>query len=281
MKNTRKNNRKMSNEKQTEKNTKKYTKKPFRQEENNIHISEDRIEGRNPVMEALKAGREIDKILIQKGERHGSIVKIIASAKERKIVIQEVVRQKLDEISATGVHQGVIAYTAMHQYVDLEDILKFASEKGEAPFVILADEITDPHNLGSILRTANAVGAHGVIIPKRRAVGLTAVVAKASAGAIEYVPVAKVSNLSQTIDKLKQEGLWIVGSDIQATQDYYESDLKGAIGLVIGSEGKGMSRLIKEKCDFLVKIPMKGEIDSLNASVAGAIIMYEVLRQRI
>ncbi len=254
--------------------------KPFIQEKHSVQLSEDRIEGRNPVIEALKAGREIDKILIQKGERHGSIVKVIASAKERRIVIQEVLKQKLDEISVTGAHQGVIAYTAMHQYVDVEDMLKIASEKGESPFLILADEITDPHNLGSIIRTANAVGAHGVIIPKRRAVGLTAVVAKASAGAIEYVPVAKVTNLSQTIDKLKQEGVWIVGSDIQGTQDYYEADLKGPMGLVIGSEGKGMSRLIKEKCDFLVKIPMIGEIDSLNASVAGAVIMYEVLRQR-
>jgi 23S rRNA (guanosine2251-2'-O)-methyltransferase len=243
-------------------------------------FGQDRLEGRNPVMEALKAGREIDKILVQKGERAGSIVRIIALAKEKRIVVQEVERQKLDILSSTGVHQGIIAFVAMHQYVEVEDILAKAAEKGEHPFIILVDEITDPHNLGSILRTADAVGAHGVIIPKRRSVGLTAVVAKASAGAIEYVPVARVSNLSQTIDKLKEQGIWVVGADMDGEQTLYEADLKGPIGLVIGSEGEGMGRLVKEKCDFLVRIPMKGEISSLNASVAGAVLMYEVFRQR-
>lgn len=242
--------------------------------------AEDRIEGRNPVMEALKSDREIDKILVQQGERHGSIVKIIAFAKEKKIVVQEVARQKLDALSAIGNHQGIIAFAAMHQYVEIDEILSKAAKKEEPPFVIIAEEITDPHNLGSILRTANAAGAHGVIISKRRSVGLTAAVAKASAGAVEYVPVAKVTNLSRTIEQLKKQGIWIVGTDTQGEQYLYQADLKGPIGLVIGSEGKGMSRLVKEKCDFLIKIPMKGEIDSLNASVAGGVVMYEVLRQR-
>lgn len=243
-------------------------------------IVQDKLEGRNPVMEALKAGREIDKIMVQKGAREGSIVRIIAQAREKGIIIQEVEKQKLDMLSSTGVHQGIIAFVAMQQYVEVEDILQKAAERNEDPFIILVDEITDPHNLGSILRTANAVGVHGVIIPKRRSVGLSAVVAKASAGAIEYVPVARVANLSQEIDRLKKQGLWIVGADVSGEQGLYKADLKGSIGLVIGSEGQGIGRLIKEKCDFLIKIPMKGEINSLNASVAAAIMMYEVFRRR-
>lgn len=250
------------------------------QKKDNEFLREDQLEGRNPVLEALKSGREIDKILVLKGQREGSIKKIISLAREQKIVVQQVEKPKLDKISSTGAHQGVIAFVAMRQYVDVEDILSKAEERNEEPFVILIDEITDPHNLGSILRTANAAGAHGVIIPKRRTVGLTAVVAKASAGAIEYVPVAKVANLAQTIDLLKEKGLWIVGADMSGEHNFYKADLKGPIGLVIGNEGKGIGRLVKEKCDFLVKIPMKGEIESLNASVAGAIIMYEILRQR-
>ncbi|NLY44324.1 MAG: 23S rRNA (guanosine(2251)-2'-O)-methyltransferase RlmB [Clostridiaceae bacterium] len=257
-------------------------KKPFvKSETNNEYaFNEDRLEGRNPVLEALKAGREIDKILVQKGEREGSILKILAMAKEKKIVVQEVEKAKLDSLSSTRAHQGVIAFVAAHEYVEVEDMLSNAKDRREDPFIIILDEVTDPHNLGSVLRTANAVGVHGVIIPKRRSVGLTAAVAKASAGAVEYVPVARVSNLAQTIDKLKKEGLWIAGADAQGKQAFYEADLKGPVAIVIGSEGEGIGRLVKEKCDFLVNIPMKGQISSLNASVAAAVLMYEVVRQR-
>ncbi|MGE4284227.1 MAG: 23S rRNA (guanosine(2251)-2'-O)-methyltransferase RlmB [Clostridia bacterium] len=249
-------------------------------EENTEEESQDKLEGRNPVMEALKSGREINKIFVQKGEREGSIIRIIAMAKEKKIIIQEVERQKLDNLSSTHAHQGVIAFVSMHSYVEVEDIMANAAGKGEHPFIIIVDEINDPHNLGSILRTANAAGAHGVIIPKRRAVGLTAAVAKTSAGAIEYVLVARVTNIGQTIDRLKEQGVWIVGADMSGDKNFYEADLKGPIGLVVGNEGEGIGRLVKEKCDFLVKIPMKGEIASLNASVAGAVLMYEVVKQR-
>ncbi|WP_053955627.1 23S rRNA (guanosine(2251)-2'-O)-methyltransferase RlmB [Inediibacterium massiliense] len=239
----------------------------------------DKIEGRNPVIEVLKADREIDKIMILKGAE-GSAKKIIGMAKDKNIVISYVEKQKLDQISESHAHQGVIAFVAAHKYSDLEDIFKKAEEKGEDPFIIILDEITDPHNLGSIIRTANASGAHGIIIPKRRAVGLTGVVAKTSAGAIEYVPVCKVSNIAQTIDSLKDKGVWIAGADMDGKKKYHEENLTGSIALVIGSEGKGISRLIKEKCDFLVNIPMKGEVSSLNASIAASILMYEVARQR-
>lgn len=239
---------------------------------------QDKIEGRNPVTEAIKSGREIDKLLVS--AREGSIKKIVAMAKEKGIVVQEVVRTKLDELSETGAHQGVIALVAAHDYATVEDILANAEQKGEKPFIILLDEITDPHNLGSILRTANATGAHGVIIPKRRSVGLSSVVAKTSAGALEYTPVARVSNLAQTIEKLKEQGIWFYATHQDATQSYTEVDLKGGIGIVIGSEGNGVSRIVAEKCDFLISIPMKGEINSLNASVAAGVIMYEALRQR-
>ena len=201
-------------------------------------------------------------------------------AKERGIVVQEVVKSKLDELSDTGAHQGVIALVAAHSYATVEDILKIAEDKGESPFIILLDEITDPHNLGSILRTANAVGAHGVIIPKRRSVGLSGVVAKTSAGALEYTPVAKVTNLAQTIDALKEKGVWFYATHQDAKQSYTEVDYKGGVGIVIGSEGHGVSRIVAEKCDFLISIPMKGEINSLNASVAAGVIMYEALKQR-
>ena len=244
-------------------------------------MSMDKIEGRNPVMEALKAGREIDKILVAKGAAEGSIKKIIAIAKEKGITVQNVERNKLNEISESDSHQGIIAMAAAHEYSSLEDILEAAKNKGKEPFVLLLDEIMDPHNLGSIMRTADAVGVDGIIIPKRRSVGLTAVVAKTSAGAIEYVPVAKVSNIAQTIDKLKDAGFWVAGADADGQQAHYEANLRGPIALVIGSEGQGISRLIKEKCDFLVKIPMVGNVSSLNASVAAAVFMYEVLRQRI
>lgn len=241
---------------------------------------QDKIEGRNPVMEAIKADRTIDKILVLRGEKEGSIVKIIAMAKEKGIVIQEVERAKLGQLSQTGAHQGIVAFVSTYDYVEVEDILNAAREKDEQPFIIILDEITDPHNLGSVLRSANAAGAHGVIIPKRRSVGLSAVVAKSSAGAIEYVLVAKVANIAQTIDSLKEKNIWVVGADADGQKVYYESDLKGPVALVIGSEGEGIGRLVKEKCDFLVKVPMKGRISSLNAGVAAAVLMFEVVRQR-
>jgi 23S rRNA (guanosine2251-2'-O)-methyltransferase len=239
----------------------------------------DRIEGRNPVIEALKSGREIDKILIAKGGE-GSIAKIKAMARESGVTVQYVERAKLNEISETGSHQGVIAFVAMHSYASVDDILNRAREKNESPFIVVLDEITDPHNLGSILRTANAAGVHGVIIPKRNSAGLSATVAKTSAGAIEYTPVAKVANIAQTIEMLKSKNIWIYGTHQSAQTDYTDADFKGAACLVIGSEGEGIGRLITGKCDFLVKIPMKGEIGSLNASVAAGIIMYEAVRQR-
>ncbi|MBF8983465.1 23S rRNA (guanosine(2251)-2'-O)-methyltransferase RlmB [Lutibacter sp. B2] len=240
----------------------------------------NKIEGRNPVIEVLKSDRDIDKIMIANGAEKGSMQIIIGKAKDRGITIQYVDRKKIDQLSETHAHQGVIAFAAAHNYVEVSDILKRAQDQGEDAFIIILDEITDPHNLGSIIRTADACGAHGIIIPKRRAVGLTGIVAKTSAGAIEYVPVAKVSNIGQTIDSLKEQGIWITGADMAGENKHYEQDLKGKIGLVIGSEGKGISRLIKEKCDFLVNIPMKGKVSSLNASVASSILMYEVVRQR-
>ncbi len=240
----------------------------------------DRLEGRNPILEALKADRTFNKILVAKGEREGSIKQIIAMAREKGIVIQEADRRNLDAISLTKSHQGIIAYVSVKEYVEVDDILKVARSKGEHPFIVILDEIADANNFGSILRTADAVGVHGVIIPKRRAVGLTPTVAKASAGAIEYVPVARVSNLAQTIEYLKKENIWVVGTDQTAEKDFYNSDLKGPIALVIGSEGEGMGRLIREKCDFVVNIPMKGSISSLNAAVAGAVVMFEIMKQR-
>ena len=240
----------------------------------------DKIVGRNPVLEALRSEREIDKILVAKGAEQGSIQKIIGIAKDKGIPIQYVEKQKIEQLSETHAHQGVLAYVAAYEYADIEDMLKRAEDKGESPFLIILDEITDPHNLGSVIRTANAAGAHGVIIPKRRSVGLTAAVAKTSAGALEYVPVAKVSNIAQTIEGLKAKGIWVIGADMDREQTYYKADLTGNIALVIGSEGKGIGRLIKEKCDYLVNIPMKGEVGSLNASVAASIIIYEVMKQR-
>ncbi len=239
----------------------------------------DKIIGRNPVMEAIKAGREIDKILVKKGEMGGSLIPLIKKAKDLKIPVIEADKVKLDTISEGENHQGVIAYVAAHSYCTVEDILDNARKKEKAPFIIILDKITDPHNFGSILRTANCVGADGVIIPKRGSVGISDVVAKTSAGAVEYTPVAKVTNISQTIDNLKKEGIWVVGAE--ACGDVmYNTDLKGSIALVVGSEGEGISHLVKEKCDFLCKIPMYGEINSLNASVAAAVMMYEIVRQR-
>ena len=240
---------------------------------------EDKIIGRNPVLEAIKAGRSIDKILIKKGKYEGSIIPVVKKAKEAGIIIQETERSKLDAVAEGGNHQGVIAYVSAYEYVSVADILNKAREKGEAPFVIICDKITDPHNLGAIIRTANCVGAHGVIIPKRGSAGLNSAAAKTSAGAVEYTGVAKVTNISDTIEKLKKEGLWIAAADMDG-QPMYEVDLKGSLGIVIGSEGEGVSRLVKEKCDFIVSIPMRGEINSLNASVAAGVVMYEALRQR-
>lgn len=246
---------------------------------NNEELLTDRIEGRNPVIEALRSGREIDKVLVAKGDTEGSISMILSKAKERGIPVQEVDRRRLNELSQTGNHQGVLAFVAMHEYTDVAEMLRRAEEKGESPFLIALDQLTDPHNLGSVIRTANAVGAHGVIIPKRRAVGLTAVVAKSAAGALEYTPVAKVTNLTRTLEDLKKKGIWVIGADMSG-ENLYQSDLKGPICLVVGAEGEGISRLVREACDFVVSIPMNGEIESLNASVAAGVMMYEVLRQR-
>lgn len=236
--------------------------------------------GRNPVYEAIVSERCIDKLFVLKGERQGSIVKILGLAKEKQIVISEVEKQKLDMLSMGGVHQGVVCYCSAKEYSTIDDMLDLAKSKNQDPFIIICDEINDPHNLGAIIRTANAVCAHGVIIPKRRSVGLSSVVSKSAAGALEYVKVARVPNLVSAIEELKQKGLWIYGADIEGKDIYFNSNLKGSIALVIGSEGQGMSRLVKSKCDVLLRIPMLGEITSLNASVAGSVLMYEVVRQR-
>ncbi|WP_083480049.1 23S rRNA (guanosine(2251)-2'-O)-methyltransferase RlmB [Oxobacter pfennigii] len=250
-------------------------------EVNNAYEDIPRLEGRNPVLEALKSGRTIEKLYVAKGSLEGSIKQIISMAREKGIVINEIDRVKMDAMSETRSHQGVIANVSPYTYVEVEDILNFAAERNEKPFIVILDEIYDPHNLGSIIRTADASGVHGIIISKRRAVGLTPAVAKASAGAIEYAKVAKVTNISQTIRQLKDKGVWIVGTDADGEKSYYESDLTGPIALVVGSEGEGMGKLVKESCDFIVNLPMKGNISSLNAGVAGAIVMYEILRQRI
>lgn len=234
--------------------------------------------GRNPVMEALKSGRQIDKLMILR-DGEGSIRKLAAMARDKKIQVQYVERTVLDRIAGKRPHQGVAAYVAAHGYCELDDILQAAWDRGEDPFVILLDGLEDPHNLGAIMRTANAAGAHGIVIPNRRSVSLTETVAKASAGAIEYVPVARVSNLAQAIDKLKENGLWIAACDMDG-KSYYDAELTGAVALVVGGEGHGVGRLVRDKCDFVLSIPMKGQINSLNASNAAAILMYEVFRQR-
>lgn len=241
---------------------------------------DDRIFGTNPVFEALSSGREIDKIFILEGARHSRLGQIISLAKKRGIHYTTVSRKKLDELSENGNHQGILAFAAAHEYSTVDDILILAEKRGEAPFIIIAEGLSDPHNLGSIVRTANAAGAHGVIIPKNRSVGLTATVAKVSAGALEYTPVARVTNISSTIDELKKAGLWIAGTALEGSSLHYDADLTGALAIVIGSEGEGLSRLVREKCDFLVKIPMLGQAESLNASVAAGVLMYEAVRQR-
>lgn len=243
-------------------------------------FNEYTIEGRNAVIEAFRSGRPIDRVFIQDGCQDGPIMTIKREAGKRNTVIKHVAKERLDQMSETGKHQGVIAQAAAYEYSEPEDILKAAKDKGEAPFLFLLDNIEDPHNLGAIIRTANLAGAHGVIIPKNRAVGLTATVARTSAGALNYTPVARVTNLAQTIDKLKKEGIWFVCADMDGTS-MYKLDLKGPIGLVIGSEGEGVGRLVKEKCDMTAAIPMRGNIDSLNASVAAGVLAYEIVRQRL
>lgn len=238
------------------------------------------IEGRNAVLEAFRSGKTIDRLFVLKGCQDGPVRTIIREAKKHDTILDYVEKERLDQLSETKKHQGVIAFAAAYEYAQVEDILKAAEDKQEDPFLILLDNIEDPHNLGAIIRTANLAGAHGVIIPKRRAAGLTATVAKASAGALNYTPVAKVTNISQTIKDLKARGIWFVCADMDG-ETMYRLDLKGPIGLVIGSEGEGVSRLVKENCDFTASIPMAGEIDSLNASVATGVLAYEIVRQRI
>lgn len=240
---------------------------------------ENKIEGRNAVLEALRAGKPIDKLYVLDGCPDGPVRTIIREAKKGDTIINYVKKERLDQLSETGHHQGVIAMAASYEYATVEDILEKAREKGEAPFIFVLDNIEDPHNLGAMIRTANLAGAHGVIIPKQRAVGLTPTVARTSAGAINYTPVAKVTNLKQTMEQLKKEGMWFVCADMDGTP-YYQMNLKGPMGLVIGNEGEGVSRLIKETCDFVASIPMKGDIDSLNASVAAGVLAFEIARQR-
>lgn len=244
-------------------------------------LREDLIEGRNAVLEALKSDRTIEYVLIASGNTTGSINKIIAVARENKVVIKEVDRKKLDSISVTGSHQGVMAVVTPYKYCEVEDIIEYAKDKNEKPFILVLDEIEDPHNLGSIIRTAEICGAHGIVIPKRRNVGVTPIVYKTSAGAVEHMKIAKVSNINNAIDKLKENGIWVYGADMQGENYCFQSDFSGAIALVIGSEGKGISKLTKNKCDVLVKIPMVGQITSLNASVAAGILMYEILRRKM
>lgn len=239
------------------------------------------LEGRNAVTEALRAGRTIDKIYIASGDTDRALARLAAMARQAGAAVVECDRRKLDQMSQTGAHQGVIAQAAVHDYCTVDDMLALARERGEAPLLVLCDELTDPHNLGAILRTAECAGAHGVIIPKRRSVGLTAVVGKASAGAVEYMPVARVANLAQTIEVLKKQGVWVFGTAADADTELYHADLRGPAAIVIGSEGDGMSRLVADSCDFKVSIPMKGKISSLNASTAAAILLYEAVRQRM
>lgn len=237
------------------------------------------IEGRNAVIEAFRSGKTIDKLFVLDGCQDGPVMTIKREAKKHDVVLKYVTKERLDQMSETGRHQGVIAYAAAYEYAEVEDILARAEEKGEPPFLFLLDGIEDPHNLGAIIRTANLAGAHGVIIPKNRAVGLTAAVARTSAGALNYTPVARVTNLVRTMEELKDKGVWFVCADMDGTR-MYDLDLKGAIGLVIGNEGSGVSRLVKESCDMTAAIPMKGDIDSLNASVAAGVLAYEIVRQR-
>ena len=258
-----------------------YNQRPARskQPKEGVVVDENILFGRNSVLEVLKSGRDIEKILVQKGQMEGSIKKIMGDAKQRGIVVQEVEKTKLDEMCNMEKHQGVVAYVSAHKYVEIDEILNDAKSKGEDPFILILENIQDPHNLGAIIRSAHNAGVHGIIISKRRAVGLTSTVSKASAGAIEYTKVAKVSNIAQTIEELKAKGIWVACADMDG-EIIYTDNLRGPIGIVIGSEGEGVSKLVKSKCDFVVRIPMYGKVTSLNASVAASILAYEVVRQR-
>lgn len=269
--------RKNDNKRNFKKNQNKNFRNEKQLEENEY---DDIVEGRNAVLELLDSDRDINKIFVQSGERHGSINKIIAIAKENKVVVTEVEKSKLDFMSKTKNHQGIIAVVPPFNYCEVEDILEYAKSKNEDVFILILDGIEDPHNLGSIIRTAETAGVHGIIIPKRRTVTVNSTVAKVSAGAVEHMKIARVNNITDTIRKLKENGLWIIGTDGSATTLYYNQDLKGDIAIVIGSEGFGMSRLVKENTDMLVKIPMKGKVTSLNASVSAGIVMYEAVKQR-
>ena len=244
-------------------------------------VFEDQIEGRNAVLELLETDRDINKIFISDGEKHGSINKIIALAREKKVIINEISKTKLNQMAQTENNQGVIAIVPPFNYCEVEDILELAKNKNERPFIIILDGIEDPHNLGSIIRTAETAGVHGIVIPKRRAVTVNSTVSKVSAGAVEHMRIARVNNIKDTINYLKENDIWIYGTDMNANKYYYDEDFTGGIAIVIGSEGFGMSRLVRENCDFLIKIPMKGNITSLNASVSAGIVMYEIVKQRI
>ena len=244
-------------------------------------IYDDQIEGRNSVIELLESKKDINKIFVTKGERHGSINKILAMAKERNVIIVEKDKKQMAQMAQTPNHQGVIAIVPPFEYCEIEDILENAKIKNEDPFILILDGIEDPHNLGSIIRTAETAGVHGIIIPKRRAASVNSTVSKVSAGAVEHIKIARVTNISDSIQKLKDNGLWICGTDIDAKNYYYDQDLKGPLGIVIGNEGKGMSEKVKKNCDFLVKIPMKGKVTSLNASVSAGIVVYEAVKQRM
>lgn len=244
------------------------------------NIFDDQVEGRNAVLELLNSDRDINKIYISDGEKHGSINKIIALAKEKKVIINEISKAKLNQMSQTDNNQGVIAIVPPFNYCEVEDILQVAKNRNEKPFILILDGIEDPYNLGAIIRTAETSGVHGIIIPKRRAATVNSTVTKVSAGAVEHMKIARVNNITETIKYLKEQDIWICGTDINTNKYYYQEDFTGGIGIVIGSEGFGMSRLVKENCDFLVKIPMKGKITSLNASVSAGIVMYEVVKQR-
>lgn len=254
--------------------------KNFRRTETPAESSEDMIEGRNAVSEAIRSGRTINKVFLADGDTDRALGRLAAMAKDAGAVVVRIDRRRLNEMSLTGAHQGIIASVAVHGYATIDEILAAAEAKGEAPMIVLCDELSDPHNLGAILRTAECAGAHGVIIPKRRSVGLTAVVGKASAGAVEYMPVARVSNIAAAIRELKERGVWVFGTAADGALSLYSADLRGPAAIVIGNEGEGMSRIVAESCDFKVSIPMKGHISSLNASAAAAILLYEAVRQR-
>ena len=275
--------------KEKNKKNNKYLKEAKTKQKTNNYVAEkrekpefdDQVEGRNAVLELLESGKDINKIFVEKGEKHGSIHKIIAIAKERRIIIVEKEKRQMQEMAQNQNYQGVIAIVPPFEYCEIEDILEEAENKNEDPFVLILDGIEDPHNLGSIIRTAETAGVHGIIIPKRRAAAVNSTVAKTSVGAVEYMKIARVTNTSDAIDKLKRAGLWICGTDISTEKYYYNQDLTGPIGIVIGNEGNGMSEKVRKNCDFLVKIPMKGKVTSLNASVSTGIVVYEAVKQRL